>query len=196
MYDIYSKALSVLEVLEWAQRRIESNKPFRLVSKLRREGLYLEKSVAYLLDSLRQNEALRFRNAMATVESHFARLCREDREFIRVEGPATTGFYLAYLDDHQRIVDLGRRMFLGERNFPGVSAELVEVASVLVTSPNWVVKVMMAEVEPRHRLLVEPRVCMMLDSALDVTKGRPIPESYVNQMFNLRRSIDASMMTA
>lgn len=196
MYDIYSKALSVLEVLEWAQRRIENNKPFRLVSKLRREGLYLEKSVSYLLDSLRPFEALRFRNAMATIESHFARLCREDREFIRQEGRATTGFYLAYLDDHQTIVDLGRRMFMGERQFPGVSADLVEVASVLVTSPNWVVKVLMTEINPRYRALVEPRVCMMLDSALDATRGRPVPEAYVNQMSNLRKSIDESLMTA
>lgn len=196
MYDIYSKALSVLEVLEWAQRRIESNKPFRLVSKLRREGLYLEKSVAYLLDSLRPNEALRFRNAMATVESHFARLCREDREFVKQEGPATTGFYLAYLEDHETIIDLSRRMFLGERTFPGVSKDLVEVASVLVTSPNWVVKAMMPEIDPRYRALIEPRVCMMLDTALDATRGRPVPEAYVNQMFNLRKSIDASLMTA
>jgi hypothetical protein len=196
MYDIYSKALAVLEVLEWAQRRIEGNKPFRLVSKLRREGLYLDKSVAYLIDSLRHTEALRFRNAMATVESHFARLCREDREFIRVEGPATTGFYLAYLDDHERIVGLARKMLVGERRFPGESRELVDVASVLVTSPNWVVKVLMAEIDPRHRAMLEPRVCMMLDSALSVTEGKPVPEAYVAQMYNLRRSVSSDLMTA
>lgn len=194
MYDTYTKALAVLEVLEWAERRIHSNKPFRLVARLRRGGLYLDKSVAYLLDSLRHAEALRFRNAMATIESHFARLCGEDKTFIRSEGPATTGFYLSYLEDHHVIVDLARRMFMGERRFPGVSPELVDVASVLVTSPTWVVKVMMNEIDPRYQVLVESRVSMMLDSALSVTTGTPVPAAYINQMSNLRQSMSMTMV--
>ncbi|PLR49571.1 hypothetical protein CYR40_03620 [Chimaeribacter arupi] len=186
MYENYTKALAVLEILEWAKRRIEGNKPFRLVSKLRKEGLYLDKSVAYLLDSLRENEALRFRNAMATIETHFARLCREDREFIRQEGPATTGFYLAYLNDHKTIIDVAQRMFLGERVFPGVPKEQVDVASVLVTGPTWVVKVLIPEVDPRYSAIMIPRALQLLESAIEMVKDKPVPEKFVKNLNSLK----------
>lgn len=190
MYETYTKALAVLEILEWAERRIHSNKPFRLVSKLRREGLYLEKSVSYLIDSLRPNEAFRFRNAMATIETHFARLSREDREFIRVEGPATTGFYLAYLNgDHDRIVEVARKMFLGQRTFSGVPADLIEAAAVLVTSPTWVVKVLLPETDHRYHCMIEARATMLLDSAVGIAKGRPIPEAYVGQLKAMKAAV-------
>lgn len=192
MYENHTKALAVLEVLEWAERRIHNSKPFRLVSKLRREGLYLEKSVSYLMDALRPNEALRFRNAMATIETHFARLSREDREFIRVEGPATTGFYLAYLDgDHDKIVEVARQMFLGRRIFSGVAADLVETAAVLVTSPTWIVKVLLPETDHRYHSLIEARATMLLDSAIDIVRNRPIPEAYVNQLKSMKAIVSA-----
>lgn len=192
MYENYTKALAVLEVLEWAERRIATNKPLRLVAKLRREGLYLEKSVAYLMDSLRPNEALRFRNAMAITitESHFARLNKEDREFIRIEGPATTGFYLAYINgDHEKIIELARQMLLGIRKFRGYSPDLIETASVLVTGPTWVVNVLLPEIDPRYRAMIEPRVNMLLDSALEIAKDRPIPEACREQLKKLKNSL-------
>lgn len=190
MYDIYSKALAVLEVLERAERSILENKPVRLVSRLRREGLFMDRSVAYLMDALRPNEALRFRNAVATVESHFARLCKEDKEFIKKEGPATTGFYMAYLEDHPNILALARRMVIGERTFSNVNKELVEVASALVTSAAWISKVLIPSLDPRLRGPVEYRLSGMIYSAEQAMEGTPAPAAYIHQIQRLGQDLN------
>ncbi len=191
MYDIYTKAQAVLEILERTQDRIHANKPVRVVARLRREGLFLERSVAYLVDALRPAEALRFRNAMATIESHFARLNHEDKQFIRREGPATTGFYMAYLEDHDTILKLARRIFIGERKFPGVAPELVEVASSLVTSPAWVTKVLVPSVDPRLRGPITNRLQAMLYAAEVRMEGTPAPSDYVHQIQRLNRDLQS-----
>ncbi len=189
MYDIYTRALKVLEVLERAERNLHRNKPIRIVNWLTRQDLYAEKSVAYLLDALRPKEALRFRNAMATVESHFARLNQEDREFIRREGPATTGFFIAYLQDHETVLQLARRIFIGERNFPGVAPELVEVASSLVTSAAWVAKVLVPSVDPRLRGPITSRLQALLYAAEVRMEGTPAPTDYLHQIQRLNRDL-------
>ena len=190
MYDIYTKAIAVLEVLERAERQIHDNKPVRVVSRLRREGLFLERSVAYLVDALKPKEALRFRNAMATIESHFARLNREDKEFIRREGPATTGFYIAYLEDHTKVLDLARRLFIGERRFSGDNRQLVELASSLITSPSWVAKVLIPSTDPMLRGPLEFRLHTMLLSAQEELKDAPVPEAYITQIQRLSNDMN------
>lgn len=192
MYDIYSKALAVLEVLEWAERSLHRNRSVRIVYRLKRQGLFREKNVAYLLDALRPNEALRFRNAMSTIEAHFSRLNPEDRDFIRIEGPATTGFYMAYLEDHQKIISLARRIFIGERSFPGTAAELVEVASSLVTSAAWVAKVLIPSVDPILRGPLTSRLQALLYAAEVRLDGTPAPEEYLHQIQRLSRDLLAS----
>ena len=189
MYDIYTKAIAVLEVLERAERSIHDNKPVRVVSRLRREGLFLEKSVAYLVDALRPNEALRFRNAMATIESHFARLNREDKDFIRKEGPATTGFYIAYLEDHNKVLDLARRILLGERKF-SEDSQLVELASVLAASPSWIAKVLIPSMDPMIRGVLEFRLQNMLLTAEQELADSPAPAAYIHQLQKLSMDID------
>lgn len=191
MYDIYSKAQAVLAVLERAESSIHRNKPVRIVSWLRREGLFLEKSVAYLVDALKPAEALRFRNAMATIESHFARLNTEDKNFIRREGPATTGFYLAYLEDHDEIVSLARRIFIGERNFPGVSQELIDVASMLATSAAWIAKVLIPSVDPRFRAPLTNRLQALLYVAETRMEGKPAPSDYLHQIQRLNEDLQS-----
>lgn len=190
MYDTYSKALAVLEVLEAAERALHRNRSFRLVWQLKRKGLFMEKSVSYLLDALRPNEALRFRNAMATIESHFVRLSAEDRDFIRQEGPATTGFYLAYLEDHHLILSIARRIFLGERTFTGINPELVGVAGNLVASAEWVAKVLIPSIDPRLRGPIESRLKTLLFSAEQALEGTPAPESYKNQIQRLNLDLN------
>ena len=189
MYDIYTKALAVLEVLEWAERNLHRSQSTRIVYRLKRKGLFREKTISYLLDALRPNEALRFRNAMATIESHLVRLNYEDRDFIRIEGPATTGFFLAYLEDHDTILKLARRIFIGERKFPGVAPELVEVASSLVTSAAWVTKVLIPSVDPRLRGPITNRLQAMLYSAEVRMEGTPAPTDYVHQIQRLNRDL-------
>lgn len=191
MYDIYSKAQAVLAVLERAESSIHRNKPVRIVSWLRREGLFMEKSVAYLLDALKPAEALRFRNAMATIESHFARLNTEDKNFIRREGPATTGFYLAYLEDHDEILSLARRIFIGERNFPGVSQELIDVASTLATSAPWIAKVLIPSVDPRFRAPLTSRLQALLYVAEARMEGTPAPSDYLHQIQRLNQDLQS-----
>lgn len=191
MYDYYTKALAVLEVLEWAERRIYSNEPFRVVSRLRRKGLYQEKTVSYLMDSLRPNEALRFRNAMATIESHFARLSHEDREFIRVEGPATTGFYLSYLNgEHEFIVDLSYKMLVGERVFPGVRSDLIDTASALLSSPAWIVRVLIPNLHPYKQILARSVAHRLVYTALEYTRNKPIPHQYTNQLIDIQKRLN------
>ena len=192
MYDIYSQALAVLEVLEGAERNLHRNRPVRIVFRLKRAGLFKDKTIAYLIDALRPNEALRFRNAMATIEAHFVRLKQEDRDFIRIEGPATTGFYMAYLEDHQKIIYLARRIFIGERRFPGVEAELVDVASVLVTSAAWVAKVLIPAVDPRLRGPITSRLQALLYAAEVRLEGTPAPAEYLHQIQRLNRDLQSS----
>jgi len=192
MYDIYTKALAVLEVLEWAERNLHQNRSVRVVERLKRRGLYRDKNVAQLLDALRPNEALRFRNAMATIETHFSRLNPVDRDFIRIEGPATTGFYLAYLEDHKTIIYLARRIFIGDRHFPGVDASLVEVASNLVTSAAWVAKVLIPSVDPLLRGPITSRLSAMLYAAETRLEGTPAPSDYLHQIQRLNHDMRSS----
>lgn len=190
MYDIYTKAQAVLAVLERAEDRIHKNRPVRVVSWLRREGLFMEQSVAYLVDALRPPEALRFRNAMATIESHYARLNNEDRAFISREAPATTGFYLSYLQDHTKILSLARRIYIGERYFPEVSTELVEVASSLVMSAAWVTKVLIPSTDPRLRGPIEARLQALLYVAGAQMEGTPAPSDYRHQIQRLNLDVN------
>jgi len=192
MYDIYTKALAVLEVLEWAERNLHRNRPVRIVHRLKREGLLKEGTVAYLVDALRPNEALRFRNAMATIETHMARLNPVDRDFVRIEGPATTGFYMAYLEDHHKIIYLARRIFIGERRFPGIAPELVEVASSLVTSAVWVAKVLLPEVDPLLRGPITSRLSALLYAAEVRLEGTPAPTEYLHQIQRLNLDMQSS----
>ena len=109
MYEDYTRALQVLDVLERTCEKLQLNRPIKLVSNLRRKGLLAEPSIAYLMDSLRPNEAKRFCEAMAFIEGHFARLKLEDKIFVRTEAPATKGFYMSHLRDHTTVIELARR---------------------------------------------------------------------------------------
>lgn len=189
MYDIYTRAQAVLEVLEQAERRLHRNRFVRIVQWLKSRNLYEDRSVAYLVDALRPAEALRFRNAMATVEAHFVRLNQEDRDFIRREGPATTGFYMAYLEDHSKILYLAHRIFIGERRFPGVAPELVEVASSLVASAAWVTKVLIPSVDPLLRGPITSRLQALLYAAEVRLDGTPAPTDYLHQIQRLNRDL-------
>ncbi|WGL32580.1 hypothetical protein Arash_gp129c [Salmonella phage Arash] len=189
MYDIYTRALAVLEVLEQAERRLHRNKFVRIVQWLKSRNLYEDRSVAYLVDALRPSEALRFRNAMATVEAHFVRLNQEDRDFIRREGPATTGFYMAYLEDHSKVLYLAHHIFIGERSFPGIAPELVEVASSLVASAAWVTKVLIPSVDPRLRGPITSRLQALLYAAEVRLDGTPAPTDYLHQIQRLNRDL-------
>lgn len=184
MLDIYLQALAVLEVLEWAERRIKKGQPVRVVSRLKRRGLFKEKSVAYLLDALRPNEALRFRNAMAVIEGHYARLNMADKEWIRREGPVATGFYLAYLNDHTQIIDAAYDFLLGAT--PATENEQVlEVAGVLVTSPSWVVKVLMDEISPEKIPLAGAQVMNLFQTTIEATARLRIPDSFIERLNDL-----------
>lgn len=80
-------------------------------------------------------------------------------------------------------------MLLGIRKFRGYSPDLIETASVLVTGPTWVVNVLLPEIDPRYRAMIEPRVNMLLDSALEIAKDRPIPEACREQLKKLKNSV-------
>ncbi|MHC9367136.1 hypothetical protein ACYZFS_28350, partial [Klebsiella pneumoniae] len=124
MYEDYTRAQQVLDVLERTCEKLQLNSSIKLVSNLRRKGLLAEPSIAYLMDSLRPNEAKRFCEAMAFIEGHFARLNTADKIFVRTEAPATKGFYMAYLRDHSTIIELARRMMIGERRFTDAAPQL------------------------------------------------------------------------
>jgi hypothetical protein len=53
MYENYTRALQVLDVLERACEKLQRNQRIKLKSVLSRKGLLAEPSVAYLMDSLR-----------------------------------------------------------------------------------------------------------------------------------------------
>lgn len=60
MYENYTRALQVLDVLERTCEKLQLNREVKLKPTLNRKGLLAEPSVAYLMDSLRPKEAKRF----------------------------------------------------------------------------------------------------------------------------------------
>jgi hypothetical protein len=188
MYDIYLQALAVLEVLEWAERRIKKGRPVRVVSRLVRNGLFKEKAVVYLLDALRPNEALRFRNAVATIEGHYARLNLADKEWIRREGPVATGFYLSYLNDHTQVIDTAYQFLLG-MPITTENDQVASVAGVLVMSPSWVVKVLMDEISPEKVPLAGAQVMNLFAVTLNSTVKMRIPDSLIERFNELTEMV-------
>ncbi|MBJ5108357.1 hypothetical protein JGF70_24630 [Salmonella enterica subsp. enterica serovar Typhimurium] len=182
MYEYYTRAQQVLDVLERTCEKLQLNRSIKLVSNLRRKGLLAEPSIAYLMDSLRPNEAKRFCEAMAFIEGHFARLKPEDKIFIKTEAPATKGFYMAHLRDHSTIIELARRMMIGERRFTGVDPQLVDVASTLASSPTWCVRVLIPSIDPRKAAIIINKLAALIYRALERVKGEPVPHQYVAQL--------------
>ena len=160
MYEDYTRALQVLDVLERTCEKLQLNRPIKLVSNLRRKGLLAEPSIAYLMDSLRPNEAKRFCEAMAFIEGHFARLTLEDKIFVRTEAPATKGF-----------ID--------------VDPQLVDVASNLAGSPTWCVKVLIPSIDPRKTAIIISKLTALVYQALERLKGKPAPQQYVAQLHRM-----------
>lgn len=182
MYEDYTRALQVLDVLERTCEKLQLNRPIKLVSNLRRKGLLAEPSIAYLMDSLRPNEAKRFCEAMAFIEGHFARLKLEDKIFVRTEAPATKGFYMSHLRDHTTVIELARRMMIGERRFTDADPQLVDVASTLASSATWCVKVLIPSIDPRKAAIIISKLSALVYQALERLKGKPAPQQYVAQL--------------
>lgn len=182
MYEHYTRALLVLDVLERTCEKLQLNQRVKLKSTLNRKGLLAEPSVAYLMDSLRPKEAKRFCVAMSMIESHMARLNTADRLFVSTEAPATKGFYMAYLQDHPTVIELARRMMIGERRFTDVDPQLVDVASNLASSPTWCVRVLIPSIDPRKAALIMNKLTALIYQALERMKGKPVPQQYVAQL--------------
>ena len=185
MYENYTRALLVLDVLENTCEKLQANQRIKLRSTLSRKGLLAEPSVAYLMDSLRPKEAKRFCVAMSFIESHMARLNAADRLFVSKEAPATKGFYMAHLRDHPTIIELARRMMIGERRFTDVDPQLVEVASNLAGSPTWCVKVLIPSIDPRKAAIIISKLTALVYQALERLKGKPAPQQYVAQLHRM-----------
>lgn len=182
MYENYTRALKVLDVLERTCEKLQLNRRIKLKSALSRQGLLAEPSVAYLMDSLRPKEAKRFCLAMSFIEGHMSNLNTEDRFFVRTEAPATKGFYMAHLRDHPTIIELARRMMIGERRFTDVAPQLVDVASSLASSPTWCVRVLIPSIDPRKAAIIISKLSALLYQALERMKGKPAPHQYVDQL--------------
>lgn len=182
MYENYTRALLVLDVLERTCEKLQRNQRVKLKSVLSRKGLLAEPSVAYLMDSLRPKEAKRFCVAMSTIESHMSRLNTADRIFVSTEAPATKGFYMAHLRDHPTIIELARRMMIGERRFTDVDPQLVDVASNLASSPTWCVRVLIPSIDPRKATIIIGKLSSLVFRALERIKGEPVPQQYVAQL--------------
>lgn len=187
MFEVYTKALAVLDVLEDTVRRIKYNQRFRLTATLRRKGLLDEKSIVGLMDALNPNQANRFYVAMATIESNFARLDNDDKYFMETEGPAATGFYMAYLEQHDAVIDRAYRILIRRKKVtPGVD-ELDDVANTLCGSPTWVAKVLIPSVDPLHSILVQYQLKRMICNALQniERKSLPVPHQVKTQLMKL-----------
>lgn len=182
MYENYTKALLILDVLERTCEKLQLNQRIKLRSALTRKGLLDEPSVAYLMDSLRPEEAKRFCVAMSTIESHMARLNTADRIFVSTEAPATKGFYIAHLRDHKTVIELARRMMIGERRFTDVDPQLVDVASNLASSATWCVRVLIPSIDPRKSAIIISKLQALVFQALERLKGKPAPQQYVAQL--------------
>ncbi|ELZ1138864.1 hypothetical protein SP292_004813 [Escherichia coli] len=182
MYEDYTRAQQVLDVLERSCEKLLLNRSIKLVSNLRRKGLLAEPSIAYLIDSLRPNEAKRFCEAMAFIEGHFARLKPEDKIFVRTEAPATKGFYMAYLSDHTTVIELARKMIIGYRTFPDADPQLVDVASNLASSATWCTRVLIPSIDPRKASMISNKIAEAVYHALERMKGKPAPQQYVAQL--------------
>ena len=186
MYENYTRALQVLDVLEKTCRCIRANRGIILTRILNRKGLMTEPSIAYLMDSLRPKEAQRFCEAMLFIEGHMSRLNTEDKAFVRTEAPATKGFYMAYLQDHSTIIELARRMMIGERRFTDVGQQLVDVASNLASSPTWCVRVLIPSIDPRKAAPIINKLTASVYLILERIKGKPVPQQYVVQLQRMR----------
>ncbi|RTO43319.1 hypothetical protein [Enterobacter ludwigii] len=182
MYENYTRALQVLDVLERTCEKLQLNREVKLKPTLNRKGLLAEPSVAYLMDSLRPKEAKRFCEAMSFIEGHMSCLKDEDKAFVRTEAPATKGFYMAYLQDHSTIIELARRMMIGERRFTHVDPQLIDVASNLASSPTWCVKVLIPSIDPRKAAIIISNLTAWIYQALERLKGKPAPWQYVAQL--------------
>ena len=182
MYENYTRAQQVLDVLEKTCRCIRANRGIILTRILNRKGLMTEPSIAYLIDSLRPKEAKRFCEAMSFIEGHMSRLNTEDKAFVRTEAPATKGFYMAYLQDHPTVIELARRMMIGERRFTDVDPQLIDVASNLASSPTWCVKVLIPSIDPQKAAIIISNLTAWIYQALERLKGKPAPWQYVNQL--------------
>lgn len=111
-----------------------------------------------------------------------SRLNTEDKAFVRTEAPATKGFYMAYLQDHPTVIELARRMMIGERRFTDVDPQLIDVASNLASSPTWCVKVLIPSIDPRKAAIIISNLTAWIYQALERLKGKPAPWQYVNQL--------------
>ncbi|MDV1854115.1 hypothetical protein RZR69_26050, partial [Citrobacter freundii] len=87
-----------------------------------------------------------------------------------------------YLQDHPTVIELARRMMIGERRFTDVDPQLIDVASNLASSPTWCVKVLIPSIDPRKAAIIISNLTAWIYQALERLKGKPAPWQYVNQL--------------
>lgn len=191
MFEVYTKALAVLDVLEDTVRRIKYSQTIQLTSSLRRQGLLDGKSISWLIDSLNPKQAHRFYQAMATIENNFSRLKNDDKYFMETEGPIATGFYLSYLKDHDSVIERAFQIFhKGRKVTPGLNS-LDDVARTLCDSPTWVAEVLIPSVDPRYAVFIRNRLKLLIRQKLKVIneKSLPVPHQVTEQLMKLERSL-------